>query len=174
MRTELSTHNSVLLSSRLEFKRLDSPALGTKSRRCVAVKIGALTIFAFYFATMERKRPLFEFIQPLPKAMLKTETLLIGEMNTGCRYCDEGRMDLSLVEEFGAVLGCGWTDIWRARNPAFLEWSSVEPWGWHVGYRLDHALVSPGLLPRVKQVYYSHAERLANVSDHSGLVLELE
>jgi exodeoxyribonuclease-3 len=171
--TELPGHNSVLLSSRLPFRRLEFPALGAEARRCVAVKFGSLTVLAFYFATMEAKRPLFEFIKQLPKALLRTDALLIGDMNTGCRYWDEGRMDLSLVEEFGAVLGCGWTDVWRQRNPGVREWSWVEPWGRHIGYRLDHALVSPMLLPKVKEVRYSHAERLSGVSDHSGLVLEL-
>lgn len=171
--TEESKHNSVLLSARVPFQKLEFPSLAAEARRCVPVKIGSLTIFAFYFATMERKRPMFEFIKSLPKAFLKTESLLIGDLNTGCRYWDEGRMDLSLVEEFGAVLGCGWTDVWRQRNPGIREWSWVEPWGRHVGYRLDHALVSPPLLPRVRDVRYSHPERLAGVSDHSGLLLEL-
>jgi exonuclease III len=122
---------------------------------------------------MEKKRPLFEFLQRLPKEYLKRETLIFGDMNTGCRYWDEGRMDLSLVEEFGKLLGCGWTDAWRARNPGIREWSWIEPWGRHVGYRLDHALVSPALFPRVQTVRYSHAERESGISDHSALILEL-
>ena len=40
-------------------------------------------------------------------------------------------------------------------------------------YRLDHALVSPPLLPRVCDVHYSHAEREAGISDHSSLIVEL-
>ena len=166
-------HNSVLVASRLPFETIAFPELGSEARRCVGVKLGALRVLAFYFAVMEAKRPLFKFIQGLPKGMLKTETLLIGDLNTGCRYWDEGRMDLSLVEEFGAVLGCGWTDVWRQRNPGIREWSWVEPWGRHIGYRLDHALVSPALLPRVSDVRYSHVERETGVSDHSVLVLEL-
>lgn len=171
--TEQPAHNSVFVSSRLPFERIEFPELGAEARRCVAVKIGRLTLLAFYFATMEAKRPLFQFIQRLPTAMLKKETLLMGDFNTGCRYWDEGRMDLSLVDQFGAVLGCGWTDVWRMRNPGVREWSWVEPWGRHTGYRLDHALVSPALLPRVADVRYSHAEREAGVSDHSSIVLEL-
>lgn len=81
-------------------------------------------------------------------------------------------MDLTLVEEFGKLLG-GWTDVWRGRHPGVREWSWVQPWGRHVGYRLDHALVSPALLPRVADVRYSHAERESGVSDHSSLLLEL-
>ena len=171
--TELPAQNTVLVSSRQPFTRLEFPALGAEARRCVAVQLGALTLFAFYFAVMEAKRPLFAFIQQLPKTFLKKDTLLMGDFNTGCRYWDEGRMDLSLVDQFGAMLGCGWTDVWRARNPGVREWSWVEPWGRHTGYRLDHALVSPPLLPKVSNVRYSHTERTDGVSDHSSLILEL-
>jgi exodeoxyribonuclease III len=171
--TEQPAHNTVLVSSRVALSRLEFPELGAERRRCVVVRLRRLTIFAVYFAVMEAKRPLFEFLQRLPKDFLKKQTLLIGDMNTGCRYWDEGRMDLSLVEEFGKLLGCGWTDAWRMRHPGVREWSWVEPWGRHVGYRLDHALVSPVLLERVRAVRYSHAERETGVSDHSALMLEL-
>jgi exodeoxyribonuclease III len=171
--TEATSHNSVLVSARVPLTRLEFPTLGPEARRCVAVRLGRLTLFAVYFAVMEAKRPLFEFLQALPKSLLKIDTILMGDFNTGCRYWDEGRMDLSLVEEFGKLIGCGWTDIWRLKNPGVREWSWVEPWGRHVGYRLDHALISPALLPRVTDVRYSHADREAGVSDHSSLVLEL-
>jgi exodeoxyribonuclease III len=171
--TEIATHNSVLVSARLPFTARPYPALGAEARRCMVVKIGRLMLFAVYFAVMEAKRPLFEFLQQLPKALLKTDVILMGDFNTGCRYWDEGRMDLSLVEEFGKLLGCGWTDVWRLRNPGVREWSWVEPWGRHVGYRLDHALVSPPLLARVTDVHYSHTERETGVSDHSALLLEM-
>jgi exodeoxyribonuclease-3 len=171
--TELPAHNTVLVASRTPFTRIEFPELGAEARRCVVVRLRRLMIFGVYFAVMEKKRPLFEFLQRLPKEYLKRETLIFGDMNTGCRYWDEGRMDLSLVEEFGKLLGCGWTDAWRARNPGIREWSWIEPWGRHVGYRLDHALVSPALFPRVQTVRYSHAERESGISDHSALILEL-
>ncbi len=172
-KTDLPAKNTVLLSSRLPFTASSFPELGENRHRCVAGRFGNLTVHAWYFATMEAKRPLFDFIKALPKDHLRRETLIIGDLNTGCRYWDEGRMDLSLVEEFGAVLGCGWTDVWRQRNPGVREWTWVEPWGRHVGYRLDHALVSPPLLPKVREVNYSHAERAPGISDHSAVLLTL-
>jgi exodeoxyribonuclease-3 len=166
--------NTVLLASKLTFIESTFPELGEHQHRCVGGRFGKLTVLAWYFATMERKRPLFHFLRGLPKDYLRRETLIMGDLNTGCRYWDEGRMDLSLVEEFGALLGCGWTDVWRQANPGVREWTWVEPWGRHVGYRLDHALVSPPLLSRVENVHYSHAEREANISDHSAVVLSLK
>jgi len=40
------------------------------------------------------------------------------------------------------------------------------------GYRLDHVLVSPELRPVACE--YAHAWRQAGLSDHSGLLAELE
>lgn len=35
----------------------------------------------------------------------------------------------------------------------------LEPWGRHVGYRLDHALATPPLVARVSEIRYSDIER---------------
>jgi exodeoxyribonuclease-3 len=166
--------NTVLLTSKFPFSESTFPELEENRHRCVSGRFGRLTILAWYFATMERKRPLFQFLKGLSKDYVRRETLIMGDLNTGCRYWDEGRMDLSLVEEFGALVGCGWTDVWRQANPGVREWTWVEPWGRHVGYRLDHALVSPPLLSRVQNIYYSHAERETKISDHSAVVLMLK
>jgi hypothetical protein len=64
---------------------------------------------------------------------VKKQSLIVGHLNTGRRYWDEGKMDLSLVEEFGALIGCGWTDVWRMRNPTLREWSWIEPWERRIG-----------------------------------------
>ena len=165
--------NSVLVSSRLPFQKMVFPTLEFNMHRCVGARFNRLTLLGLYFPVMEAKRPVFAFLKALPRQYLKKESLIIGDLNTGCRYWDEGRMDLSLVEEFGALIGCGWTDVRRMRHPTLREWSWVEPWGRHIGYRIDHALVSPPLLPEVQNVFYSHAERQSGISDHSALILTL-
>ena len=172
--TQTASDNAVLVSSLFPFEEISFPELGINSHRCVGARFEQLTLFGLYFPVMEAKRPVFAFLKALPRKYLQKESLIIGDLNTGCRYWDEGRMDLSLVEEFGALIGCGWTDVWRLRNPMLREWSWVEPWGRHIGYRLDHGLVSPPLLHRVQSVHYSHAERETGVSDHSSLVLTLQ
>ena len=42
------------------------------------------------------------------------------------------------------------------------------------GFRLDHAFVTPALLPSVGRCWYSHGEREAGISDHSILMVEAE
>jgi hypothetical protein len=72
--TEAPAHNTVLLSAREPFVPVHFPELGAKTRRCIAGRFGRLTILACYFATMEAKRPLFEFIRRLPKKFLTAGT----------------------------------------------------------------------------------------------------
>jgi len=40
-------------------------------------------------------------------------------------------------------------------------------------FRIDHAFLSDGLAERAGPIRYSHEERLAGLSDHSPLILEL-
>lgn len=70
----------------------------------MAVKLGRLTLFAVSFEVMEEKR-LFVFAG-LAKAPAEDRRLAQGDFNTGCRYWDEGRIALSLVEDFEKLLGC--------------------------------------------------------------------
>ena len=80
------------------------PTLEFNMHRCVGARFNRLTLLGLYFPVMEAKRHVFAFLKALPRQYLKKESLIIGDLNTGCRYWDEGRMDLSLVEEFGALL----------------------------------------------------------------------
>jgi exodeoxyribonuclease-3 len=41
------------------------------------------------------------------------------------------------------------------------------------GFRIDHAFLSATLAARVGSIRYSHDERLAGISDHSPLILDL-
>jgi len=74
-------------------------------------------------------------------------------------------------------LHAGWIDTWRHVHGRASEytWYSRRRGGLSGnGYRLDHAFVTPTLLPFVRDCRYSHAEREAGLSDHSLLILEIE
>ena len=103
------------------------------------------------------------------KTLLRNQTLLIGDFNTGVPYQDERSSELTCSAEFSELLARGWIDLWRIRHPDSRERSYYErPW---LGYRIDHALGSPAFNQRVREIYYSHAEREAGISDHSSLHL---
>ena len=66
----------------------------------------------------------------------------------------------------------GWSDAWRSRNPESREftWFSRPH---NNGFRLDHAFLSPSLVPRLASVQYAHETRRPGVTDHSGLVVDV-
>jgi exonuclease III len=41
------------------------------------------------------------------------------------------------------------------------------------GFRIDHAFLSPDLPACADTIHYSHEERIAGLTDHSPLILEL-
>jgi exonuclease III len=97
--------------------------------------------------------------------------VFVGDLNTGVRGVDEAGRTFVCSAEFEHMLRLGWTDVWRHFNGAAFEPTWVS--NLKNGYRLDHAFVSPPLLPRVLSCRYSHDERLAGISDHSILCLEI-
>jgi exodeoxyribonuclease III len=67
--------------------------------------------------------------------------------------------------------GAGFVEAWRHHHPEEREFSWYRHDG--SGFRIDHAFVSPPLLPRVAGCHYSHEARLACASDHSLLILDI-
>jgi exonuclease III len=83
--------------------------------------------------------------------------IFIGDLNTGLRRIDESSSTFQCAEHFGRRADSGWTDAWRHFNGNTFEPTWISTAG--DGFRLDHAFVSPSLLPRVRTCYYSHGER---------------
>lgn len=92
--------------------------------------------------------------------------------NTGLHRLDEERSSFYCEDRFRRLLAQGWVDVWRERNPKRREFSWFSTTG--NGFRIDHALASPPLASVVRSVAYSHDERLREISDHTGMLLELE
>ena len=116
--------------------------------------------------------------------------VLAGDLNTPRRESPEGevmtfardskgrlrpergerwdRAELALVKGLEAH---GWRDAFRAVHGYGRKEVS---WAWPHGggWRLDHVLVSPGVVPRACE--YVHAWRTDALSDHSALVAELD
>jgi exonuclease III len=97
--------------------------------------------------------------------------LFVGDLNTGQHRIDEPGCTFVCADRFERLAASGWTDAWRHFNGAAFEPTWISSAG--TPYRLDHAFVSPALLPRLTACRYSHAEREAGVSDHSALVVEI-
>jgi exodeoxyribonuclease III len=65
----------------------------------------------------------------------------------------------------------GFCDLWRHRYPDRREYSWFSPR--NNGFRIDHAFLSQEFAACAGTVHYSHEERIAGLSDHSPLILEL-
>jgi endonuclease/exonuclease/phosphatase family metal-dependent hydrolase len=117
--------------------------------------------------------------------------LLLGDLNTPRREHPDGRVWTFARTSSGALrpergerhdraeLGvlaaglapAGWVDAWRAvHGPGAREVSWTWPRG-RGGYRVDHVLVRGG---RVLRAEYRHDWRASGLSDHSGLVVEVD
>jgi exodeoxyribonuclease III len=97
--------------------------------------------------------------------------LAIGDFNTCRAYLDEaGATDLT-AHYLDAIEQIGFRDLWRHRYPERREYSWFSTRS--NGFRIDHAFLSPELAASAGAVYYSHEERVARLSDHSPLILEL-
>ncbi len=97
--------------------------------------------------------------------------LFVGDFNTGLPPADGPIRDFGDVHRFTALQDAGFVDVWRHLHDGRIEhtWCRNEKF-----YRIDHALASKSLLPRVRACRYSHEERECGTSDHSILLIEIE
>jgi exodeoxyribonuclease III len=139
--------------------------------RLVDVDLGAVRLTGVYMPNMLKKVPYWQSIAASFAARVDDDTLAIGDFNTCRAYVDEpGAIDAT-AHFMDSVEAIGFRDLWRHRYPNAREYSWYSHRG--NGFRIDHAFLSPGLAARAGAVRYSHAERLAGLSDHSVLLLEL-
>ena len=163
--------NTVLLCSRTPFeeRRLDS--LGEETHRCIWALAQGINILGFYFPQNREKAAVFDSICQLDPSVLKEQSLLIGDLNTGRHFLDERAKTFHCAEYFDRLEDIGWIDAWRSRNEEAKEFSWFSNAG--NGFRIDHAFVSSGLNRRIKSVAYNHSVRESGLSDHSALIVDL-
>ena len=103
---------------------------------------------------------------------MQAEALAIGDFNTCRAYVDEpGAIDVC-AHYMDGIEAIGFCDLWRRRYPDGREFSWYSTRG--NGFRIDHAFLSDTLAARIGTIGYSHAERLAGISDHSPLIVEFQ
>ena len=139
--------------------------------RLVHVEIGGLSLCGVYMPNLLVKVPYWEALITGLAARIETRALAIGDFNTCRAYVDEpGAID-KCAYFMDRVAALGFCDLWRHRYPEGREFSWYSHRG--NGFRIDHAFLSPALAKRAGPVRYSHDERLAGLSDHSALILDL-
>jgi exonuclease III len=139
--------------------------------RLVDVDLGALRLTGVYMPNMLRKVPYWQALVDGLAARAGGDALAIGDFNTCRAFVDEpGAIDAT-AHFMDSMEAIGFRDLWRHRYPDGREYSWYSHRG--NGFRIDHAFLSPSLAARAGVVRYSHDERVAGLSDHSMMLLEL-
>lgn len=166
---------SLLVASRLPLVPEPFPEWPeAEVHRLVCTRVGSLRLLGTYFPS---KAPhIAEMFLPLLQAterLRSVPTLLLGDLNAGQNPADTEGSALTAGHRFAEMLGRGWRDLWRERNPDAKEytWYSQRA---RNGFRLDHALLLYDGPPPPFDCRYDHTVRGQGLSDHSLLDVEVE
>ena len=131
-----------------------------------------LSLIAVHFPQKKAQIPLFEALKNDSESLLKTEALIIGDMNCGIPYSDSDSKTFLATQYYQDLLQTGWIDSWRSRHKEGREFSWVSP---RTGnrFRYDQILASADFDNRIKAIKYDHNPRQAGISDHSLIILEI-
>jgi exonuclease III len=160
----------VLIAARCSFEE-HGPVDGViEPYRMVSVAFASLRLVGIYMPNLLAKIPYWEALITLCSDCTGP-ALAIGDFNTCRPYLDEAGAIDRCAYFMDRIAEIGFCDLWRQRNPELREFSWFSTRG--NGFRIDHAFLSEALAARVGPIRYSHDERLAGLSDHSPLILDL-
>jgi exodeoxyribonuclease III len=165
--------NGVLIAARCPF--LEHSGIGSglpEPYRVVSVEFAAFRLIGIYMPNLLAKIPYWEALITALKGKAGEHALAVGDFNTCRPYLDEAAAIDKTAHYMDSIAEIGFCDLWRRRYPAGREYSWFSTRG--NGFRIDHAFLSDGLAARAGTIRYSHDERLAGISDHSPLIVELD
>ena len=139
--------------------------------RLVEVDLGALRLTGVYMPNLLKKVPYWQFLLEAFATRGDRDVMAIGDFNTCRAVVDERGASDATAYFMDRMNEVGFRDLWRDRNPDGREYSWYSHRG--NGFRIDHAFLSAALAARATRIRYSHDERLAGLSDHSVLLLDL-
>ncbi len=137
----------------------------------VSVDFATFRLVGIYMPNLRAKIPYWEALIATLSLQSANRALAIGDFNTCRAYLDEAGAIDATAYYMDAIEQIGFRDLWRHRYPERREysWFSTR----NNGFRIDHAFLSQELAACAGTVHYSHQERIAGLSDHSPLILEL-
>ena len=143
------------------------------AQRILEADIAGVTVAAVYFPLGRQHEPFWDglFI-PYADALVDRPAILAGDWNTGSQELDIGGGAVPGMTRFERLVAASWTDAWRSLHPEVREFSWYDRRSGN-GFRIDHALLSPMLAPRLRKAEYVHSTRTSRATDHSGLLVEL-
>ena len=165
---------TVAIASRTPIVRVRNPLHGTShAQRILEATIEGITIAAVYFPLAKEHDPFWDgLFRPYADSLATRRAIVVGDWNTGSGQLDIGGGPVAGMSRFDGLLTAGWTDAWRSLHPDVREFSWYNRRSGN-GFRIDHALLSPMLAPRLRTAVYLHGARTSGATDHSGLLVEL-
>jgi exodeoxyribonuclease-3 len=146
-----------------------------QGQRLCAIDFRGLRVCGVYMPQNEAKRPVYEMILR-EYANGARETIMIGDFNTGRKDLDISEKRTFYCLDMFAQLEERMIEAWRHLHPETREYSWFSrghKTGLKIGWRIDHAFISPSLLSRLVSCEYDHRFRASGLTDHSGMLLEL-
>ena len=173
--THSTCENSLIIASGFSFQAQVFPKNTLPPARAIRAffpDVGELNLIAAHLPQKKKQPPYLHALIDLEPSFLSENSLIIGDLNTGIPFEDSETKSFEHTFLFQQLLRDGWVDAWRARhkNKREYTWISTKH---HNGFRYDHALASPPLNKKIKQVSYNHDVRLKGYSDHSMLLLDI-
>jgi exodeoxyribonuclease III len=182
--------NGVLVVAGEPFVAVENPfGLGDDEypNAVLKARLDRLHLYGVYLPGQDRKRPHLRCLMAAAKHHNEAGdcAICIGDMNSGRNETDievnvrSGKiLDAFSTADLYRELEMYWTEAWAYTHPDEHEFSWYpfrrDPdYRSRAGWRIDKALLSPKLLPKLKAAEYDHAFRLDRLSDHSGLLIEL-
>ena len=115
------------------------------------------------------KKDFWEAIIAHSKIHRNNNLLILGDFNTGLDIDSEG-VSFKHKEFMISLIELGFHDAWRLihNNKKEFTWYSNKS----NGFRLDYGFISNKEV--VLNAYHTHKMRLEKITDHSGLIIELD
>jgi len=141
----------------------------------ISTEVG-VTILGCYFPQRMDKTPFFHRCTELAERNSHQPFVMIGDFNTGRNDLDiEGNgVPFYCADQFaGLPEQAGLADLWRLRHGERRDWTWRSSKN---GFRIDHAFGNQAFLHRHPNFHceIDHEPRLARLTDHSAIILDLE
>ncbi len=164
--------SGVLIAARCPFHDDGAVDVGLpEPYRMVSAGFPDFRLVGIYMPNLLLKVPYWEALIAFLQSERCRHALAVGDFNTCRPYLDEAGAIDRTAHYIDKMAEIGFCDLWRRRNPELREYSWFSTRG--NGFRIDHAFLSDALTAQTGTIRYSHAERLAGISDHSLLIVEL-
>lgn len=164
--------NGVMVASRIPFLDFDvRDEIPPEKHRWVTVLFETFGLTGTYFPSLHAKPPHWEHMLRIASQRANTRHLVMGDFNTGKNHIDERGSVFHYGHYIDRLAAAGWPEAWRHLHPRGRQYS----WYSHKrnGFRIDHAYLSPEMVPCLKTARYMHQVRKAGTSDHSALSVTL-